>query len=40
MSAAIPFQSAVLAGAMADHADADSDQCENRAVERVGVQRR
>ena len=35
LSAAIPFQSAVLAGAMADHADADSDQCEKRAVERV-----
>ena len=35
LSAAIPFQSAVLAGGMADHADADSDQCEKRAVERV-----
>ncbi len=35
LSAAIPFQSAVLAGAMADHADADSDACEKRAVERV-----
>ncbi len=35
LSAAIPFQSAVLAGAMADHADANCDQCEKRAVERV-----
>lgn len=35
LCAAIPFQSAVLAGAMADHADADSSQCEKRAVERV-----
>ena len=35
LTAAIPFRSAVLAGAMADHADADSDQCEKRAVERV-----
>lgn len=35
LSAAIPFQSAVLAGAMADHADADCEQCEKRAVERV-----
>ena len=35
LSAAIPFQSAVLAGAMADHADADCDTCEKRAVERV-----
>ena len=35
LSAAIPFRSAVLAGAMADHADAKSDQCEKRAVERV-----
>lgn len=34
LSAAIPFQSAVLAGAMADHADADCDACEKRAVER------
>ena len=36
LSAAIPFQSAVLAGAMADHADADADcdACEKRAVER------
>ena len=35
LSAAIPFQSAVLAGAMADHADANCDACEKRAVERV-----
>ena len=35
LSAAIPFQSAVLAGAMADHADADCEACEKRAVERV-----
>ncbi len=35
LRAAIPFQSAVLAGAMADHADADCDACEKRAVERV-----
>ena len=34
LSAAIPFQSAVLAGAMANHADADCDACEKRAVER------
>ena len=35
LSAAIPFQSAVLAGAMADHADADCEACEKRAAERV-----
>lgn len=35
MSDAIPFQPAVLAGAMADHADADQTECEQRAVERV-----
>ena len=35
LSAAIPFQSAVLVGAMADHADIDCDSCEKRAVERV-----
>ncbi len=35
LSDAIPFQSAVLVGAMADHADADCDACEPRAVERV-----
>lgn len=35
LSAAVPFQSAVLAGAMADHADVNADICKNRAVERV-----
>lgn len=35
LRAAVPFQSAILAGAMADHADVDCDQCEKRAVERV-----
>lgn len=35
MSAAIPFTPAVLAGAIADRADADQDECEKRAVERV-----
>ena len=35
LSDAIPFQSAVLAGAMADHADVNCEQCEKRAVERV-----
>ena len=35
MSAAVPFRSAVLAGAMADHADVDAHACEARAVERV-----
>lgn len=35
MSAAVPFQPAVLAGAMADHADVDAEACESRAVERV-----
>ena len=35
MRDAIPFQPAVLAGAMADHADASQDECEKRAVERV-----
>ena len=35
LRAAVPFQSAMLAGAMADHADADCEQCEIRAVERV-----
>lgn len=35
LSAAVPFQPAVLAGAMADHADVDADACEKRAVERV-----
>lgn len=35
LSAAVPFQPAVLAGAMADHADVDAVACEGRAVERV-----
>ena len=35
MSAAIPFTPAVLAGAIADRADADQDECAKRAVERV-----
>ena len=35
LSAAVPFQPAVLAGAMADHADVNADACEGRAVERV-----
>ena len=35
LSAAVPFQPAVLAGAMADHADVDAAACEGRAVERV-----
>lgn len=35
LSAAIPFQPAVLAGSMADQADVDSDACERRASERV-----
>ena len=35
LSATVPFQPAVLAGAMADHADVDADACEKRAVERV-----
>lgn len=35
IKAAVPFQPAVLAGAMADHADVDADACEKRAVERV-----
>lgn len=32
---AVPFQPAVLSGAMADHADVNAEACENRAVERV-----
>jgi len=32
---AIPFRPQVLAGAMADHADVDSEACEARAAERV-----
>jgi len=35
LNAAVPFQAAVLAGAMADHADVDAAACEGRAVERV-----
>lgn len=35
LSASVSFQPAVLAGAMADHADVDADECEGRAVERV-----
>ena len=35
MSAAVPFVPAVLAGALADHADVDSAECENRARQRV-----
>ena len=35
LNTAIPFQPAVLAGAMADGADVDSDTCEARAIERV-----
>jgi len=35
LSAAVPFEPAVLAGAMSDHADADSSDCEQRARQRV-----
>ena len=35
MSEAVPFQPAVLSGAMADNADVDAAECEGRAVERV-----
>ena len=35
MSTAVPFVPAVLAGALADHADVDSAECENRARQRV-----
>jgi len=35
MSAAVPFQPAVLAGAMADHADVDAEACVDRVKERV-----
>ena len=35
LSAAVPFVPAVLAGAMADHADVDSTDCEERARQRV-----
>ena len=35
LSDAVPFSPAVLAGALADHADAECAQCESRAAERV-----
>ena len=35
LSAAVPFTPAVLAGAMADHADVDSDDCTQRVRQRV-----
>lgn len=35
LSAAVPFAPAVLAGAMADHADVNSAECEDRACQRV-----
>ncbi len=35
MREAVPFQPAVLAGAMADNADVNAEACESRAVERV-----
>lgn len=35
LSTAVPFQPAVLAGAMADHADVNADECKDRAVNRV-----
>ncbi|MBQ7825842.1 MAG: hypothetical protein IJ337_05775 [Clostridia bacterium] len=35
LSAAVPFVPAVLAGAMADHADVESMDCEERARQRV-----
>jgi len=35
LSAAVPFQPSVLAGAMADHADVDASACESRVRERV-----
>jgi len=35
LSKAVPFRPAVLAGAMADHADVNAEDCERRAVERV-----
>ena len=34
-SKAVPFQSAVLSGAMADHADVAAEDCQNRVEERV-----
>ncbi len=35
LSEAVSFQPAVLAGALADHADVNANECEGRAVERV-----
>jgi len=35
LTAAVPFQPAMLSGALADHADVDAVACEKRAVERV-----
>ena len=35
LSAAVPFQPAVLAGSLADCSDVDASACESRAVERV-----
>ena len=35
LSAAVDFQPAVLAGALADRADVDAEECQARAVERV-----
>ena len=37
LTAAVPFQPAVLAGAMADRADVDAAACEARAAERVAA---
>lgn len=34
-SASVPFQPAVLSGALADNADVDADACEARAIQRV-----
>ena len=35
LSQAVPFSAAVLAGALADHADVDAEVCQSRARERV-----
>lgn len=35
LDAAVPFRPAVLAGALADHADVDAEACEGRASQRV-----
>lgn len=35
LASAVPFQPAVLAGALADHADVDAQACEARAAQRV-----